>query len=152
MSSAELERQAVSGGLVDPAGSKITFGTYAESWIAQRPRLRPNTIQVYRSLLRVHLLPKLGSVPLGRLDTAAVRAWREALLREGVSPGLVAKGYRLMRAVLNTAVTEDELIMVDPCRIKGAGEEHAEERPVLTLTSFMRWWIWWLSGTAPSSC
>ena len=46
---------------------------------------------------------------------------------------MVAKSYRLLRAILNTAVTEDELIIVNPCRIKGAGEERATERPVLTL-------------------
>jgi hypothetical protein len=38
---------------------------------------------------------------------------------------------------LNTAVTEEELIIVNPCRIKGAGEERASERPVLTSTSSM---------------
>jgi hypothetical protein len=43
------------------------------------------------------------------------------------------QSYRLLRAILNTAVTEDELIIVNPCRIKGAGEEQATERPVLTL-------------------
>jgi hypothetical protein len=40
---------------------------------------------------------------------------------------------RLLRAILNTAVTEDELIIVNPCRIRGASEERATERPVLTL-------------------
>jgi len=88
---------------------------------------------VYESLLRRHLAPKLGPVPLGRLDTATIRAWREALLADGVSPTMAAKSYRLMRAILNTALVEDELISVNPCRIKGAGEERAAERPVLTL-------------------
>ena len=46
---------------------------------------------------------------------------------------MVAKSYRMLRAILNTAVIEDELIIVNPCRIKGAGEERATERPVLTL-------------------
>ena len=41
---------------------------------------------------------------------------------------MVAKSYRLLRAILNTAVTEDELIIVNPCRIKGAGEERARTR------------------------
>ncbi len=130
---AELERQAGSGGLPDRTGSRVTFGAYAERWIEQHPRLRPKTVDVYRSLLRRHLEPRLGPVPLGRLDMATVRAWRAALLGEGVSPTMVAKSYRLMRAILNTAVTEDELIAVNPCRIKGAGEERAAERPVLSL-------------------
>ncbi len=130
---AELERQAGSGGLSDPGGARISFGAYAGQWIEQHPRLRPRTADVYRSLLRRHLEPRLGPVPLGRLDTPTVRAWREALLTEGVSPTMVAKSYRLLRAILNTALTEDELISVNPCRIRGAGEERAAERPVLSL-------------------
>jgi hypothetical protein len=46
-----------------------------------------------------------------------------------VSSTMIAKSYRLLPAILNTAVTEDELIIVNPCRIKGAGEERATERP-----------------------
>jgi hypothetical protein len=44
---------------------------------------------------------------------------------------MVAKSYRLLPAILNTAVTEDELIIVNPCRIKRARKERASERPVL---------------------
>ena len=46
---------------------------------------------------------------------------------------MVAKSYRLLRAILNTAVSEDELIAVNPCKIKGAGEERSAERPALTV-------------------
>ena len=53
--------------------------------------------------------------------------------RPAYQPRLVAKSYRLLPAILNTAVTEDELIIVNPCRIEGAGEERATERPALTL-------------------
>ena len=131
---AELERQSqVAGNWLDVAGSKVLFAAYADEWINQHPRLGPRTADVYRSLIRRHLAPALGQIPLGQLDTATVRAWRAGLLEVGVSSTMVAKSYRLLRAILNTAVTEDELIIVNPCRIKGAGEERATERPVLTL-------------------
>jgi hypothetical protein len=131
---AELERQSqVAGNWLDVAGSKVLFAAYAEEWINQHPRLGPRTADVYRSLIRRHLAPTLGQIPLGQLDTAMVREWRAGLLEAGVSSTMVAKSYRLLRAILNTAVTEDELIIVNPCRIKGAGEERASERPVLTL-------------------
>jgi integrase len=55
------------------------------------------------------------------------------LLEVGVPSTMVAKSYRLLRAILNTAVTENQLIIVNRCRIKGAGAERATERPVLTL-------------------
>src|SRR5882757_8869424 len=44
----------------------------------------------------------------------------------------VAKSYRLLQAISQTA-TDDELIRRNPCRIKGAGKEEAEERPIATV-------------------
>jgi integrase len=44
----------------------------------------------------------------------------------------VAKAYRLLRAVLNTAV-DDGLISRNPCRIKGADRTKTPERPVATV-------------------
>ncbi|MGI5485638.1 hypothetical protein [Microtetraspora malaysiensis] len=46
---------------------------------------------------------------------------------------MAAKAYRLLRAVLMTAAEDDQIISANPCRIRGAGDEHPEERPVLTV-------------------
>ena len=61
-----------------------------------------------------------------------MRHWRKGLLDSGASPITVAKAYRLLKAVMNTAV-DDGLIGRNPCRIKGAGQEKSPERPVLTI-------------------
>jgi integrase len=50
-----------------------------------------------------------------------------------VSAVTVAKAYRLLKAVLNTAL-DDGVIRRNPCRIKGAGQEESPERPTLTIT------------------
>jgi hypothetical protein len=50
----------------------------------------------------------------------------------GTGEVTVAKAYRLLKAILNTAV-DDGLIRRNPCRIKGAGQERSPERPVLTI-------------------
>jgi integrase len=49
-----------------------------------------------------------------------------------VSTVTTAKAYRLLKAILNTAV-DDAIIRRNPCRIKGAGQEASAERPVLTI-------------------
>jgi hypothetical protein len=72
-------------------------------------------------------------VSLGKLTTPLIRAWRAELLADGVSVSMTAKAYRLLRAVLTTAVEEDKILARNPCRIRGAGEERAQERPVLTV-------------------
>lgn len=61
-----------------------------------------------------------------------VRRWRKNLLDAQVSAVTVAKAYRLLKAIFNTAV-DDGLIRRNPCRIKGAGQEKSPERPVLTF-------------------
>ena len=62
-----------------------------------------------------------------------MRSWRKKLLDSGVSTVTTAKAYRLLKAILNTAV-DDGIIRRNPCRIKGAGQEASAERPVLTIT------------------
>jgi integrase len=54
------------------------------------------------------------------------------LLREGRSEDRTAKAYRLLRAVLNTAL-DDGKIKRNPCRIKGAGDHRAAERSTATI-------------------
>ena len=61
-----------------------------------------------------------------------MRRWRRELLDAGVSAVTLAKAYRLLKAIMTTAV-DDSAIRRNPCRIKGAGEEKSAERPVLTV-------------------
>ncbi len=128
-----VETQLGSGDRANPARAKVRLGDYARVWITERPGLRPRTTDLYRWLLAKHIDPYLGPVEVGKISTQLVREWRAALLAAGVSPTVAAKAYRLLRAVLMTAVEEDKIIARNPCRIRGAGSEHAAERPVLTV-------------------
>jgi hypothetical protein len=75
--------------------------------------------------LRPYISPKLGGVPLGNLTAPLIRSWRAELLAEVVSVSMTAKAYRLLRAVLTTAVEEDKILARNRCRSRGAGEERA---------------------------
>ncbi|WP_024934672.1 tyrosine-type recombinase/integrase [Actinomadura welshii] len=128
-----IEAQIINGDWTDPDRAKVKLGDYAAKWIEQRPGLRPRTVELYVRLLRNHIAPHLGNVQLGNLSTPMIRDWRMELLRNGVSASVTAKAYRLLRAVLMTASEEDRIIPRNPCRLRGAGDEHPEERPVLSL-------------------
>ncbi|WP_405395018.1 tyrosine-type recombinase/integrase [Microbispora hainanensis] len=128
-----LEAQMISGEWTDLDRGKVLLGDYARTWIKERPGLRPKTVELYTWLLERHIVPGLGEVPVGKLTTALVRSWRAALIDKGVSVSTAAKAYRLLRAVLMTAVEEDKLISQNPCRIKGADNEQTPERPILTV-------------------
>jgi integrase len=128
-----IEAQMIAGEWTDPQRGKARLGDYARDWITQRPGLRIRTVDFYRWLLAKHIDPYLGDVPIGKLSTQAIREWRYSLLANGVSATMAAKAYRLLRAVLMTAVEEDRVLPRNPCRIRGAGSEQAPERPTLTV-------------------
>ena len=62
---------------------------------------RRGRLELYEAFLRLHILPTLGPLPLGRL-TAGIRSWHAGLLAEGPGASSVAKCYRLLRTILNT--------------------------------------------------
>jgi integrase len=127
-----IEAQISAGNWTNPEGGKAKLEDYAATWITQRPGLRPRTVDLYRWLLKKHIAPYIGGVAVGKMSAALVREWRARLLANGVSVSMAAKAYRLLRAIMATAV-DDGLLPRNPCRLKGAGDEHAAERPVLTV-------------------
>ncbi len=86
---------------------------------------------MYRYVLGRHLNPTFGRRAIADIKEPQVRKWRKALLDSGVNTASVAKAYRLLKAIMNTAV-DDGLIRRNPCRIKGAAQDRSPERSVLT--------------------
>jgi hypothetical protein len=81
--------------------------------------LRPSTKRIYESNLRLHVLPELGQIELGKLTPPMLRAWLAGLSSKTgghgkpVSPGLAAQVYRTLNRVLAAAV-DDELLGRNP--------------------------------------
>jgi hypothetical protein len=89
---------------------------------ATHATLRTTLRQYGRRWLRKHVVPLLGGRRHGDFDNnpALIRSWRSELLASGASS--TAKAYRLLRAVLMTAVDGD-LIRRNPCRRPRAGSK-----------------------------
>ncbi|RKN36875.1 tyrosine-type recombinase/integrase [Streptomyces hoynatensis] len=114
----------------DPDAGAVNFGEYAVQWVDERD-LAATSEELYRRLLRLHILPTFGELDLDEITPPRVRTWRSELLK-ATGATTVAKSYRLLKAILETA-TDDELIRRNPCRIRGAGKESAAERPTATV-------------------
>lgn len=99
------------------AGRALTFADYANRWLEQRD-LKPRTRATYRSLLDRLILPTFAAVPLKEIGSEQVRDWYSSL--DPSKKTLRAHAYGLLRAILETAVT-DEKIAANPCHIRGAG-------------------------------
>ncbi|WP_363321243.1 hypothetical protein [Nocardioides sp.] len=95
----------------------MTFGTYAEQWLAART-LEARTRAHYRSLLDKQLLPQFATLPLRHLTPDLVCQWYATTAVDG--PTLRSHVYGLLGTILGQAV-RDELLRSNPCHIRGAG-------------------------------
>ena len=127
---AEVETEIRRGKWIDPRLGDQTLEKYAREWIANRHDLAIRTLETYNYLLDRHVLPTLGQRRLGSISPAQVRTWNAESARKHASTA--AKAYRLLSTIMRTAVV-DELISSSPCRVKGASQEQAPERPTATL-------------------
>jgi integrase len=135
----KVEGAERAGLIVDPKGGERLFAEYAKAWVEQRlvkgRPLTPATRQGYLALIRRQLGPALGGTKLRQITTERVRLWHAELAT--VSPDQATKGYRVLRAIMNTALN-DELIGRNPCTIRGAGMEHAPERPMIETAMVLK--------------
>ncbi len=97
------EAEILNGDWINPDDGEVSLIEYARTWIEERPGLRPKTVDGCSYLLRKHLTPVLGPMPIADIKPGHVRRWRKQLLDKGVSAVTVAKAYRLLKAILNTA-------------------------------------------------
>jgi integrase len=129
----KVEGDELAGLIVDPRGGERAFGPYATAWIdtrlAKGRPLTPATRQGYKGLLRRHLNPALEKAALRKITPERVRVWHSDLI-QSAGQDQAAKSYRLLRAILNTAVS-DRLLTQNPCTVPGAGTENTPERPLL---------------------
>jgi integrase len=127
----ETETDIARGDWFDSLAGRVPLGEYTTLWIEERD-LSMRTAELYRGLLRNHIQPWIGHLHLADVAPPTIRRWRRRLRDHGVSEGVTAKAYRLLHAVLATAV-EDGSIRANPCNIKGAGVHESDERTVATL-------------------
>lgn len=106
----------------------LTFETYSKRWLDQKTKLTERTREGYERLLRLHINPKLGDLPLKAITPPVVREWHAGL--GTAHPTRNAHAYGLLHAVLETAF-DDDLIPANPCRLKGQMSTQRKREPVL---------------------
>ena len=59
------------------APAKLTVDQFLTRWLedSARPKLRPRTFTSYRNMIRLHIAPNLGRVPLQKLTPQHLQAW-----------------------------------------------------------------------------
>jgi integrase len=117
----------VTGAYVDPARGRVTFGEWADQWLAESVHLKPKTVAGYESILSRHVRPQWGGVPVSAIDRAAVKAWVAEMSSAGVGPGTVKNVVNVTSAVMRSAI-EAGAVKVNPC--SGLRLERPERAPM----------------------
>lgn len=114
-----------------PEVGKRTVGAYATDYLA-RSDLRASTRQLYEGIWRLHLRETWDAVPVRDVTPQRVRQWHQTATST-VKPTALVQAYRLLRALMNVAVS-DEVITTNPCRLRSAGVPKSA-RPSRALTA-----------------
>ena len=121
-----VETDKATGAWVDPNRGRVTVDEWSTRWLATVVHLKPKTRAGYESILEAHIRPRLGAVPIARLDSVAVRGFVSDLSGAGLGAGTVRNAYNVLRSICSTAV-EAGAIKVSPCqRVKLPRPERAE--------------------------
>ncbi len=115
---------------IDPELGRISFGRCADLWLAQRTDIRPRTREQYELLIVNKLKPTFGQRELAKVTPLHVRSWYADIAAR--TPGTARSAYRLLKAIFNTAILDD-LIVKNPCRVKGGGTDRVTERRIPNL-------------------
>lgn len=142
--------------------SRIQRGLYVEpssqtlsqflliDWLpAKRTTVRPTTHQSYEQVIRTHIVPRLGGVPLRELKASALNSFYADLLasgrvdgRGGLSPKTVRNTHVVIRKALSDAVRWSRLAVnpadnADPPRLRDAGSTAMRTWMAVELRAFL---------------
>lgn len=109
-----------------------TFGDYAAKWlIGRRIGLQPTTFATYEIMLRLHVIPTIGSIQLKRLTPADLRALYGSI---DLVPSSVRKAHRLIHKILSDAVGDgDDTLIRNVAQAVKVDVPEREKKPILTM-------------------
>lgn len=96
--------QAVETG-IDFDAEKLSVADYITRWLAStEKRVRPKTIERYSELMRLHVVPVIGPIPLLKLKPLHVEKIYERAFERGLSAQSVLHIHRVLFTALRQAV------------------------------------------------
>jgi integrase len=105
------KKQAAERASRRPNADRETVGDQLDHWLTDvaKPNTRPNTWDRYEQVVRKHLKPRVGGIPLRQLTVSTVtRLWAD-MRRDKVSAGNVKKCSEVLASALEAAVAEEKI-------------------------------------------
>lgn len=111
---AEAMRQAIEDfGKV--AGTSLTIERFVNEkwWPVHSVELKSSTKRAYQTILKRHIIPKLGRLRMVELDVVTVKEFRADLIGSGLAPNTVRNTLTVLKAICRSAV-EHRLLAENP--------------------------------------
>ena len=84
---------------------KLTLDTWLDMWLNNYlVDIKPNTILQYESVVRLHIKPALGSIPLKKLRTPVIQAFYNDLQKKELSSKFIKNIHGVLHRALDMAV------------------------------------------------
>jgi integrase len=101
---AHAQSDRARGAFVEP--HRMTIGQWLNTWLSDyaRPKVRQTTFDNYDGLVRRHLVPVLGRLPLQSLRADHIQGAYNAMHAAGLSPGTIGMVHMVLSAALRQAV------------------------------------------------
>ncbi|MHB1498508.1 MAG: tyrosine-type recombinase/integrase [Acidimicrobiales bacterium] len=128
---ANVEASIARGTWRDPGRSRAKFSRVAAEWLASNPAKRATTYARDATVIRTHLDPVLGDLPVNHIQPQQVQEVIDRMLERGLGPKTIRTDYGVLRAVFSWAVAAD-LIDRSPCRGIRLPEMVRQRRPVVS--------------------
>ncbi len=106
----ELEAKRDAGS-VQAAGRSISVEDWLTYWVDNiaPARVRARTLQGYRSIIRMHLVPRIGQRRLDQLMPEHVEKAYAEMVEGGLSPATVLRVHRMLHRALKVALQRDRV-------------------------------------------
>ena len=111
---------------IDPDAGRALFRTEAEAWLKQHLGA-DSSIAAYRSVLRTHVYPAIGSRQIRTIRREEIRDLLAAMKRTGLSASRIGCAYLVTNAVFNEAVRNKKLAESPSKDIPVPGIVHAAD-------------------------
>lgn len=108
-------------------GEKLTMRVYLADWLetTAADRVRPSTLESYRSHIDHHIVPAIGGIQLRELTATDVNRMLASMVRKGVSPSTANRVRATLRTALTSAV-KAQMVRTNAAGLSDARTERKE--------------------------
>lgn len=98
-----------SGAYVDPALGRETVAEFARAWLDRQVQLKPSTKSMYAAVVRLHIVPRFGNLPLARIERSELSGWVAELSATGRAAATVRHVFKIMHSILQSAMLDGRI-------------------------------------------